>query len=112
MASFCKIIMVGNLTRSPELRYTQNGTPILSFGLACNRKFKQGDELKEEVLFVDCVEFGQTAEPHAQVIDKGHSVLVEGRLQQRRWEGEDGQKHSKHEVVVEKMVYLTRKEPA
>lgn len=112
MSSFNRIILLGNLTRSPELRCTQNGTPILSFGLACNRKFKQGDELKEEVLFIDCVEFGQTAETHAQVIDKGHSVLVEGRLQQRRWEGEDGQKHSKHEVVVEKMVYLTRKEPS
>ena len=112
MASFNKVLLVGNLTRSPELRYTSAGTPILGFGLACNRKFKQGDELKDEVLFIDCVEFGQTAETHAQAIDKGYQVLVEGRLQQRRWEGEDGQKHSKHEVVVEKMVYLTRKEPA
>ena len=110
MASFNKVLLLGNLTRSPELRYSPNGTPILNFGLACNRKFKQGEEVKEEVLFIDCVEFGQTAESHAQVIDKGHPVLVEGRLQQRRWEGEDGQKHSKHEVVVEKMVYLTRKE--
>ena len=110
MSSFNRIILVGNLTRSPELRYTSTGTPILNFGLACNRKFKQGDELKDEVLFVDCVEFGQTAESHAQAIDKGYQVLVEGRLQQRRWESEDGQKHSKHEVVVEKLVYLTRKE--
>lgn len=110
MASFNKILLVGNLTRSPELRYTPSGTPILNFGLACNRKFKHGEEVKDEVLFIDCVEFGQTAESHAQAIDKGYQVLVEGRLQQRRWEGEDGQKHSKHEVVVEKLVYLTRKE--
>lgn len=110
MASFNKILLVGNLISSPELRYTSTGTPILNFGLACNRKFKQGDELKDEVLFVDCVEFGKTAESHAQAIDKGYQVLVEGRLQQRRWESEDGQKHSKHEVVVEKLVYLTRKE--
>lgn len=110
MASFNKVLLLGNLTRSPELRYSPNGTPILNIGLACNRKFKQGEELKEEVLFIDCVEFGKTAEAHAQAIDKGYQVLVEGRLQQRRWEGEDGQKHSKHEVVVEKLVYLTRKE--
>lgn len=107
-----KFIAIGNLTRSPELRFSTNGTPIMTFSLAINRRYKQGDEVKEEVCFIDCVEFGKSAETHVQVIDKGHSVLVEGRLQQRRWEGEDGQKHSKHEVVVEKMVYLTRKEPA
>lgn len=112
MSSFNRITLVGNLTRSPELRYSPNGTPILGFGLACNRKFKQGDELKEDVMFIDCVEFGQSAEIHAQAIDKGHQVLVDGRLQQRRWDGEDGQKHSKHEVVVEKLVYLTRKDPS
>ncbi len=111
MSSYNKVLLVGNLTRSPELRYTPNGTPVLTFGLACNRKFKQGEELKEEVLFIECVEFGPHAETHAQAIDKGYHVLVDGRLQQRRWEGEDGQKHSKHEVVVEKLIYLTRKEP-
>lgn len=112
MSSFNKTILVGNLTRSPVLRYTPNGTPVLTCGIACNRKFKQGDELKEDVLFIDFVEFGPQAETHAQAIDKGYQVLIEGRLQQRRWESEDGQKHSKHEVVVERLVYLTRKDPS
>ena len=112
MASFNRVMLVGNLTRSPELRYSPLGTPILTFGIACNRKFKQGDELKEDVMFIDCVEFGAQAEQHAQVIDKGHQVLVEGRLRQRRWDGTDGQKHSKLEVVVEKLIYLTRKDPS
>lgn len=112
MAGFNKVVLVGNLTKSPELRYAPSGTPILTFSLASNRKFKQGDELKEDVLFIDCVEFGKQAETHAQAIDKGYQVLIDGRLQQRRWESTDGQKHSKHEVVVERLVYLNRKDPS
>lgn len=109
MAGFNKIILVGHLTRNPELRYTPNGTPVASFGLASNRRFKQGEDLKEEVLFVDVVTFGKQAENATQYLAKGSQVLAEGRLQQRRWETEDGQKRSKHEVVAESLVYLSKK---
>ncbi len=95
MAGFNQVILVGNLTRNPELRYTPNGTAVASFGLASSRRFKQGDDLKEEVCFVDIVAFGKQAENAAQYISKGSQVLVDGRLQQRRWEKEDGQKRSK-----------------
>lgn len=106
MASYNRTIIMGNLTRSPELRYTPNGTPLATFGLASNRRFKQGDELKEEVCFVDIVAFGRQAENAAQYLTKGRSVHIEGRLQQRRWETEDGQKRSKHEIVADHITFL------
>ena len=106
MAGFNKVILIGNLTRNIELRYTPNGTPVGLFGLAVNRRFKQGDELKDEVCFIDVVVFGKQAENAAQYLAKGSKVNVEGRLQQRRWETEDGQKRSKHEVVAENILYL------
>ncbi len=71
-----------------------------------NRRFKQGDELKEEVLFVDVVTFGKQAENAAKYLLEGSKVNVEGRLQQRRWETEAGEKRSKHEVVAENILYL------
>jgi len=108
MAGFNKIIMLGHLTRNPELRYTTNGTPVGSFGLATNRRFKQGDELKEEVCFVDVVAFGKVAENACQYLAKGSKALIEGRLQQRRWENQDGTKHSKHEVVAETVQFLSK----
>lgn len=109
MAGYNRIVLLGNLTRVPELRYTPSGTPVGSFGLAVNRKFRQGDELKEEVCFVDIVVFGKQAENAGQYLGKGSKVLIEGRLQQRRWETEDGQKRSKHEVVAESISYLSKK---
>lgn len=106
MAGFNKVVLIGNLTRNIELRYTPNGTPVGSFGLAVNRRFKQGDELKDEVLFIDVVTFGKQAENAAKYLLKGSKVMVEGRLQQRRWETETGEKRSKHEVVAENILYL------
>ena len=106
MAGFNKCIFIGNLTRNIELRYTPSGTPVGSFGLAVNRRFKQGDELKEEVCFIDVVVFGKQAENATKYLSKGSKVTVEGRLQQRRWEKEAGDKRSKHEVVAENIVYL------
>lgn len=105
---FNKVILVGRLTRNPELRYSPNGTPIAGFGLACNRKFRQGDDLKEEVLFIDIVCFGKTAENTAQYLAKGSGVIIEGRLQQRRWETDDGQKRSKHEVVADGVTFMPK----
>ena len=103
------IIMTGNLTRKPELRYTPKGTGIADFGLASNRRYKQDDDLKEEVCFVDVTVFGSTAVAVASHLDKGRKVLVEGRLQFRSWETEAGQKRSKLEVVAERVNFLGSK---
>ena len=110
MAGFNKVILMGNLTRNPELRYTPSGTPVASFGLAVSRRFKQGDDLKEEVCFVDIVVFGKQAEHCGQYLSKGNGAIVEGRLQQRRWETEDGQKRSKHEVVAQTVTFMPKRQ--
>lgn len=106
---FNTCVLMGNLTRNPELRYTPSGTPIASFGLAVNRRFKQGDDLKEEVCFIDIVAFGKQAEHCSQYLTKGRMVLVDGRLQQNQWESEDGKKHSRHQVVVNEIVFMPGK---
>lgn len=110
MAGFNKVILMGNLTRNPELRYTPNGTPVASFGLAVSRRFKQGEDLKEEVCFVDIVVFGRQAEHCGQYLSKGNGAIIEGRLQQRRWETEDGQKRSKHEVVAQTVTFMPKRQ--
>ena len=103
------VILTGNLTRKPELRYTPKGTGIADFGLASNRRYRQGDDLKDEVCFVDVTVFGTTAVAVASHLDKGRKVLVEGRLQFRTWETETGQKRSKLEVVAERVNFLGSK---
>jgi single-strand DNA-binding protein len=110
VAGFNKIILIGNLTKNPELRYTPNGTPVANFGLAVNRKYRQGEELKEEVCYIDIVVFGKQAEHCSQYLGKGQGVIVDGRLQQRRWETEDGQKRSKHEVVAQAVTFLPKRQ--
>jgi single-strand DNA-binding protein len=105
MAGFNKVILIGHLTRNPELRYTPSGTPVASFGLAINRRFKQGDEPKEEVMFIDVVVFGKQAEHCGRFLSKGNGVIIDGRLQQRRWETEDGQKRHKHEIVAQTVTF-------
>ncbi len=110
MAGFNKVILIGNLTRNPELRYTPSGTPVASFGLAVSRRFRQGEELKEEVCFIDIVVFGKQAEHCGQYLSKGNGAIIEGRLQQRRWETEDGQKRSKHEVVAQTVTFLPKRQ--
>ena len=108
MASFNKVILLGNLTRDPELRSTPNGTPVATFGMAMNRRSGQGDERKEDVCFVDIVVFGREAETASEFLSKGRQALIEGRLQWRSWEGQDGQKRSKHEVVAERIQFMPR----
>jgi single-strand DNA-binding protein len=110
VAGFNKVILMGNLTRNPELRYTPSGTPVASFGLAVSRRFKQGEDLKEEVCFVDIVVFGKQAEHCGQYLSKGNGAIIEGRLQQRRWETEDGQKRSKHEVVAQTVTFMPKRQ--
>lgn len=106
--NFC--ILMGHLTRNPELRYTPHGSPIASFGLAVNRRYKQGEDTKEEVCFVDCVAFGKMAEFAAQYFTKGMGACVEGRLQYRTWETEDQHKRSKHEIVVDRLQFTEKKQ--
>jgi len=109
MASLNKVILLGNLTRDPELRYAPNGTPVTRFGLAVNTsRAGQGDERKEEVCFVDIVAFGRQAETASEYLSKGRPALVEGRLQWRSWEAQDGQKRSKHEVIAERIQFMPR----
>jgi len=108
MASLNKVILLGNLTRDPELRYTPNGTPVSSFGLAVNRRYRQGDEWKDEVCFIDVVTYGRQAETVGEYLSKGSLALVEGRLQWRSWESEEGQRRSKHEVVANTVQFMPR----
>ena len=107
-SGFNKCILIGHLTRDIELRYTPSGTPVATVGFATNRRFKQGDDLKEEVLFIDVVAFGKQAENAAKYLAKGSKVTIDGRLQQRRWETDTGEKRSKHEVVAEQIIYLDK----
>jgi single-strand DNA-binding protein len=108
MASFNKVILAGNLTRDPELRYTSKGTAIARLGLACNRKWKsETGEMKEEVTFVDVDAFGKQAETIGQYLKKGRPILIEGRLRLDQWEDkQSGQKKSKLGVVLESFQFL------
>ena len=108
MASFNKVILLGNLTRDPEMRYTPSGSPVASFGLAVNRRYRQGDEQKEEVCFVDISTFGRQAELAGEYLSKGRMVLIEGRLQFRTWEDQNGQRRSKLDVVAERVNFMPR----
>jgi single-strand DNA-binding protein len=110
MNSFNKVILLGNLTRDPEVRYTPSGTAVASFAIAVNRKYKQGEETKDEVSYIDIVVFGKTAENCGQYLNKGDAILVEGRLQQRRWDDKDsGQKRSKVEVVAQLVNFMPKR---
>ena len=108
MASFNKVILVGNLTRDPELRYTPKGMAIAKIGLAVNRNWtSESGEKKEEVTFVDVDAFGRQAETLAQYMKKGSPILVEGRLRLDQWDDKQtGQKRSKLGVVVEGFQFL------
>lgn len=109
MNGFNKVILMGNLTRDPEIRYTPNGTPVVNFPIAINRRFKQGGELRDEVCYIDIVVFGRQAETCSQYINKGDSVLIDGRLQQRKWETGDGQKRNKIEVVAQSIQFMPKR---
>ncbi|MEA1891394.1 MAG: single-stranded DNA-binding protein [Campylobacterota bacterium] len=106
---FNKVILVGNLTRDIELKYSQAGLGIASAGLATNRKFTVNGEKKEEVCFVDITFFGRSAEVANQYLRKGSKILVEGRLKLDQWTDQNGQKRSKHGVIVETMQMLDSK---
>lgn len=109
MTSFNKTILIGNLTRDPDLRYTPSGTAVTTLSLAVNHRFRQGEETREDVCYIDVVVFGKQAESCSQYLSKGGGVIVDGRLSQRRWEAEDGSKRSKHEVVAQNVRFMPRR---
>jgi len=104
-----KVILVGNLTRDIELRYSQSGMGIANTAIATSRKFTSNGEKKEETCFVDITFFARSAEIANQYLRKGSKILVEGRLNFDQWVDQNGQKRSKHSVVVETMQMLDSK---
>lgn len=107
MASYNRIILVGNLTRDPELSYTPANTAVCKFGMATNRKWrdKDGNE-REDVCFIGCTMFGVRAEVINKYLSKGKRLLVEGRLAFDQWTDQGGQKRSKHEVIVDNFQFM------
>jgi single-strand DNA-binding protein len=107
MASFNKIIIMGNLTRDPQLSYLPSQTPVVEFGLAANHKYKGSDgQMREDVCFVDCRCYGPRAETISKYCQKGRPLMVEGRLQFDQWEAQDGSKRSKHRIFVENFTFV------
>lgn len=104
-----KVILVGNLTRDIELRYSQSGSAIANTAIATTRKFTSNGEKKEETCFVDITFFGRSAEIANQYLKKGSKILVDGRLNFDQWVDQNNQKRSKHSVVVESMQMLDSK---
>jgi len=108
MANFNKVILAGNLTRDPQLRFLPSQTAVVDFGLAVNHKWRtpQGED-REEVLFIDCSAFGKMAETINKYCQKGKPILVEGRLKYETWDDkESGGKRSKHKVIVDGFQFL------
>jgi len=107
MANFNKIMLLGNLTRDPQLSYTPNQTAVVDFGIATNRKWTSQDgQQREEVCFVDCRAFGKPAETLNKYMGKGQLIFIEGRLCFEQWTAQDGTKRSKHRVTIEKFQFL------
>lgn len=108
MASYNKVLLMGNLTRDPELRYLQTGSAVVNFGLAVNRKYRNRNtqEMVEETTFVDIEGWGPQAETFSRYMSKGRPVFVEGRLRLDSWEGKDGQKRNKLRVVMENFQFI------
>lgn len=109
MANFNKVILLGNLTRDPELRTTPKGTSVCQFGMAVNRVYRSGDETQEETTFVDLEAWGKQAEIISKYVHKGNPLFIEGRLKFDSWESKEGEKRSKLKVIVENMQLMGSK---
>ncbi|MDD3119682.1 MAG: single-stranded DNA-binding protein [Victivallales bacterium] len=109
MASLNKVFLMGNLTRTPELRYTPGGSAVCELGLAVNRRYLSNGQEQEETCFVDIVVWGKQAESCSRILEKGAPVLVEGRLHFEQWQERDsGAKRSRLRVVAERVQFLSR----
>jgi single-strand DNA-binding protein len=110
MFSLNRAQLVGNLTRDPEMRYTPNGQGVTSFSVATNRRWKDKDgNNQDSTEFHNIVAWGKLAEISNQYLKKGNKVYIEGRLQTRSWEGQDGSKKNRTEIVCENIIFLTPK---
>src|SRR5436190_19752212 len=109
MASLNKVLLIGNLTRDPDLRYTSAGTAVANLRLAVNRTFVVQGDKREETLFIDVVAWGKQAEACGEYLAKGSAIFVDGRLQSREYEVKDGGKRTVIEVVADTVQFLTRK---
>ncbi|MBU1356416.1 MAG: single-stranded DNA-binding protein [Candidatus Edwardsbacteria bacterium] len=109
LAELNRVFLIGRLTKDPEVRQTSNGTPVTNFSIAINRKYKSASgELKEDTTFVGIVAWQKLAELCQQFLAKGRAVLVEGKMQNRSWETEDGQKRSTLEIRADRIEFLDR----
>jgi len=104
-----KVMLIGNLTRDPEVRYTPQGNAVASFVIATNREWVTQGEKKQSVDFHNVVSWNKLAEICGQLLKKGTKVFVEGRLQTRDWVGEDGKKRYKTEIIIDDMIILSPK---
>lgn len=110
MATYNKVLIMGNLTRDPELKQTPSNQSVAQIGLALNRKFKDREgNMREEVTYVDCEAWGRTAEVMAQYLSKGKPVFIEGRLKLDQWQDKDGNNRSKMKVVIESFQFIDSK---
>ena len=107
MASFNKVILIGNLTRDPELRYTPSGQAVCDFSIAINRKYSVNGQEKDEVCFVDVVAWSKQAESCGKYLKKGACVFVDGRLRNDTWEDRDGKKRSKLRVTADRVQFMS-----
>ena len=113
MASYNLVVLMGNLTKDPELRYTSGGAAVCNFGLAVNRKYTDGNgDKQEDVTFIDVVCWNKLAEACAEYLHKGSPAFVEGRLKQNSWETEDGSRRYKHEIVARSVQFLSNGRPS
>ena len=107
MASYNKVILMGNLTRDPQLSYLPSQTAAVEIGLAVNHRYKGNDgQMVDKVCFVDCRAYGRQAETLNQYMKKGRPLLIEGRLEFDQWEAQDGSKRSKHRVFIERFTFV------
>ncbi len=108
MANLNKVMLIGNLTRDPQLSYLPSQTAVVDFGIATNRKWKgQDGQQHDETCFIDCQAFGRQAETINKYLSKGRPVFIEGRLKFDTWTAQDGNKRSKHRVTVESFQFLS-----
>ena len=111
MASLNKVLLIGNLTRDPDVRMMSNGRPVCNFGLALNRSYKDAEgNRKEETTFVDVESFGPRAEAIGRFFTKGRAIFIEGRLKLDQWESKEGEKRSALRVVLDSFEFVDTKQ--
>ena len=105
-----RVFLIGRLVRDPELRYTANGTAVASFSVANNKSYTSNNEKKERASFFNCVAWGKLGELIVQYCKKGHRIGIEGRLQQRSWDDQNGAKRSTVEIITDNIQFLSPRE--